>query len=996
MVDTSISAALTIRVIDDVSAPARSIEQALGDVAHKVKDVAAGLAGTGASDRLQKSLVALGATKGEIEGVAKAWKGYAASAGLAADATEWTKAQAAGEREWVRQTVGAIREVRREQNAFHEAQKRALAPPPEMTEGLQKTLAALGATRAEIEQVSNAWRAYAASAGIAADATRWTREQAADVRAWEEQTVDAIRTVRRERNAYYATEKRAMAAPLPGARREAVASGPSIAMGIAGAYTAAETADFAKSSLELYREFDKERRFGKAVMGLSDADQEPLVRQAITLGGATKFNDVQVLEAQRTLAARGLSKDQILGMMPNAADLGQALDLSLPDAVKQLEGAIFGFKKPIGTLDEAVASAKETADRQVKAAKIGGLEPEDISQAYKYGATPARLSGVSEGTLLGFAAIAKRSNMGGDESGVAFRALMAAATSPTSGARTALRAAGLNYRDYQRAPTSIAVAPFVGDVAERYGVKLNGAAQKSLATLFSNPALLGDPAKFMPAVMGVLGGALGGADAKSKKSIAGEAMRYLKASMEGVDVNALMVDLMKKLPGNLQLANAIFGSKQGGRIASALGDPEVFKKMIDLITNHSEGFAGDVADQRMAGFDGAMSRLEGSIKNLETSFGRSVDDNGAGGALTGVVNSAGRVIQAFAEMSPRVIRTAAEVGALGATFAGLKGVESLMGGFGLKTSAVALTGAAEALTASAGRIAVGGALGSGAGAAVGAAEGVAEGAVVGLGARLLSMSGYAALAAMAIVAADEALGAFAPNVQKSIHDAVAGAVVATVQTVRNAFVTPLPSSPVADRDDRRAIADQIAYEQRQKAIRDGKEGLVHDITTPLDAEKRNIVAGVDRWMHPSPDGAKAATLPAEVEILWNADKGDRRTLYHDDLEREREARRAGAMSTPAADAHAPNRPNVDASGVAALKTEAEGGKVALDALNATVKPMVDVSSISQARSELAAFLADLRLANSLMSGLPGSVSTRLPELGKASRGSFSHTRLDGS
>ena len=190
-----------------------------------------------------------------------------------------------------------------------------------------------------------------------------------------------------------------------------------------------------RETLHTYREFDKERRFGKAVMGLTDEQQKPLVDQAIHMGATTKFNDIQVLEAQRELAARGLKKDQVMGLIQPASNLGMALDLRLPESVKQMEGAIFGFKKDISTTAAALASARRTADLQVKAAKISGMTPEDITQAYKYGATPARLAGVSEETLLGFAGVSKKANMGGDESGVAFRALMAASISPTQKAR---------------------------------------------------------------------------------------------------------------------------------------------------------------------------------------------------------------------------------------------------------------------------------------------------------------------------------------------------------------------------------------------------------------------------------------------------------------------------------------------------------------------------------------------------------------------------------
>lgn len=490
---------------------------------------------------------------------------------------------------------------------------------------------------------------------------------------------------------------------------EARAHARRLAMGTAlagaGAMAAHGVARGSRATLHTYREFDKERRFAKAVMGLSDEEQKPLVNQAIHMGATTKFNDIQVLEAQRELAARGLNKDQIMGMMGAASNLGMALDLRLPEAVKQMEGALFGFKKDISTLDASLASATRTADVQVKAAKISGMTPEDITQAYKYGATPARLSGVSEELLLAFAGISKKANMGGDESGVAFRALMAAAQSPTRVAKEAMLANGLNFKNYQRNPDRLALQPFVENVAAQYGVKLSGKAQAGLGAIFSNKDLISDPAKFAPAVMSFLSENLGGNDAKSKRSIAGMANRYRNASMQGIDVNAFLIDLMSKIPGNLQLANAIFGSKQGGRIATALGDPATFRKMIDELTSGSAGYAKTISDERMAGFDGAVSRFEGAVKNLETAVGRSFDKDGKGGFLTSGVDIAGRFTQWLAEQNSGVLGA----GAIGLGAAGLsagaygtyKFLQILTTGGGLTASAAALDGAAAALTSAA-------------------------------------------------------------------------------------------------------------------------------------------------------------------------------------------------------------------------------------------------------------------------------------------------------
>ncbi|MGN6284511.1 MAG: phage tail tape measure protein [Afipia sp.] len=469
----------------------------------------------------------------------------------------------------------------------------------------------------------------------------------------------------------------------------------------AGVMAGHATIHGAREVLHTYREFDNQRRFGKATMGLTDAEQAPLVNQAIHMGATTKFNDIQVLEAQRELAARGLNKSQIMGMMSAAANLGMSLDLSLPDAVKQMEGALFGFKKDISTLDASLASATRTADVQVKAAKISGMTPEDITQAYKYGATPARLSGISEETLLAFAGISKKANMGGDESGVAFRALMAAAQAPTRKAREALLANGLDYKNYQRSPDKLALDPFVKNVAAQYGVKLNADARAGIGRVFTDKALISDPSKFTPAIMQVLSDTLGGSDAKSKRSIAGMANRYRNASMQGVDVNAFIADLMSKIPGNLQLANAIFGSKQGGRIATALGDPATFKKMVKELISGSEGYATTISAERMAGFDGAVSRFEGSVKNLETAIGRAFDNDGKGGLLTGGVSMLGSITQWLAERDSKLLAgggLALGAGGLaGAGFGAWHFLKLMSGGFGLSASATALDASAAAL-----------------------------------------------------------------------------------------------------------------------------------------------------------------------------------------------------------------------------------------------------------------------------------------------------------
>ncbi len=746
---TSKIASLIVRLTDDVSGPAGKAAGALkglagaGDGLSRLKAAASGLDQLGA--KMRRARAEIEATTKELAAAEKRAAFFRRS--KAAGSHNYPAFEASGE-------VAAAEARLKAAKQAHAAATRQMAQTREVFVEQKRTVAALsagmsgagagiaslrsaetglaGATAQANAALAKQPALLAAAASKAASLVKATRDIAAGMSESGRRTLQTIEANRRLVAGMSAPARAAararqteieqaasLRAERADARKEALKT-----LGSVGALGLGHKVHEGQHAvLHTYREFDKERRFGAAVMGLSDAEQKPLVDQAIHMGATTKYNDVQVLEAQRELAARGLKKDAVMGLMSPAADLGMALDLRLPDAVKQMEGAIFGFQKPIGTLAEAMASARQTADVQVKAAKISGMTPEDISQAYKYGATPARMAGLSEQTLLAFAAISKKANMGGDEAGVAFRALVANALSPTRKAKEVMLANGYDYKNYQKNPDKIDTRAFVKAVAAQYGVQLDKKTTAGLDRIFTDKGMIADPSRFTPAVMDLLSDHLSGDDAKSKKSIAGLANRFRDASMKGVDANRLIQDLMKAFAGNPAFANAFFGSKQGGRIANAFGNPEEFRHMLKELLEHAEGYAADISKKRMAGYDGAMSRLEGATKNLETAFGRSWDEDGSGGFLTGLTDMAAKVVQGLAELPPAALQA-------GSALAWLTGkIATGAGTLGLLGAALSLRGSAKALTAAAGRLAVGGAVAAPVATAAAATSGLAAAAL---------------------------------------------------------------------------------------------------------------------------------------------------------------------------------------------------------------------------------------------------------------------------
>ncbi len=155
----ALTSTLTMNLRDNVSKPARDVAQALQDAERNVRKIAKGMADTGASDRLVKSLSRLSLSKKDIEQVASAWKDYARSAGLAANSANWTKSQAASVKAWEAQTLASLRAVKREQQAFAKEMTQAKNKPTfaENAGGVIGGTAAGNMLKREYERARDGW-----------------------------------------------------------------------------------------------------------------------------------------------------------------------------------------------------------------------------------------------------------------------------------------------------------------------------------------------------------------------------------------------------------------------------------------------------------------------------------------------------------------------------------------------------------------------------------------------------------------------------------------------------------------------------------------------------------------------------------------------------------------------------------------------------------------------------------------------------------------------
>lgn len=409
----------------------------------------------------------------------------------------------------------------------------------------------------------------------------------------------------------------------------AFAAGLGAAAGLAAERWAHRAAHSVGRVVETYRDFDDKRRYQKAILGLTDDQQQPFVDQALRMGAHTPFNDIQVLEAQLDLAQRGVNKDFIRPIVEMASDYAQAMGSQLPEAAKTIEGILFSTGKHMGDMGSALKEAQRAVDFSVKLAKIGGLDNEDIKQFFKYGGQPGSVAGFSDPVLGAMAAMMRRSNIRGDEAGVAVRSFAANLVSPTKKGIGALQAMGIDYNSFVRTPGALSPNNLDLMTATTFGRHLTSRQKTQLGAVMADPEKIASREDFVADVTRIVGatfdknkrGELKAADAAK---IAKMAATFWQNSLASVDTEGLLRAIIAANP-SLAQANAMFGSRQGGRFMSIGGKLEMFDDYVQKLDSVGPGFASHIAEERMAGFSGALTRAEGAVKNFETAIGRAND-----------------------------------------------------------------------------------------------------------------------------------------------------------------------------------------------------------------------------------------------------------------------------------------------------------------------------------------------------------------------------------
>jgi len=518
----------------------------------------------------------------------------------------------------------ALRDVEKNAKAAAKAMEGSGA-----TDRFTKSLAGMKLQAKDIDAVRKAWADYAKSANLAGDASKWTKQQAADVRAWEKQTIGALRTVKREQAQFYRAQND-VAKKAAQMHDDARLTPGKVVRGAIGIGIGHKANEFKKKTVAEFREADDTVRYQGAMSDLTAGEMNSRFKQALTLGPEKGVKPLEVLKAQQKLAGRGVKKEFVEPFTEQLADYARAMNTSMENAATTMETILFSTGQHIENAGEARKSMQRQIDIAVKAAKVGGLDDSDIQMGAKFGAATGHAGGFKNETIFGIMAALSRAGYRGDEGGVATRAIASKLVSPTAKGLDALTAMGINYNDYVKPGGGMKANNLESMTKRRFGKSFNEGQLSKLQQIMDDPEAVGNRDNFVQRVSQVIAESFeknkkGQTKAQDAQKIAKLAGDFYKNAIQSVDIEGLLTKILESNP-SLQQLNSLFTSQHGGKVAALAENVDRFKQILDAINGVVEGFAQGIGDKRNAGVAGSMNKLDAALDSLTLRVGQVSQD----------------------------------------------------------------------------------------------------------------------------------------------------------------------------------------------------------------------------------------------------------------------------------------------------------------------------------------------------------------------------------
>lgn len=197
-------------------------------------------------------------------------------------------------------------------------------------------LVRIGASASTIDKVTAAWTRYRASAGLAADSTKWTKAQIAQVKAWERSHLAALKNVTAAK-ATMASASRAPAAAVGGSSAFALPMAPGV---LAPAAVAAAGVTGVKKFAEAERAIT---RIG-VTAGATENDLKAVGETAFGIAQQVAMPYAKVVEGLNVLVSQGRTLKEAMAFLPAVSRTASAAGAEIDDIAKTADSVGSNFK----------------------------------------------------------------------------------------------------------------------------------------------------------------------------------------------------------------------------------------------------------------------------------------------------------------------------------------------------------------------------------------------------------------------------------------------------------------------------------------------------------------------------------------------------------------------------------------------------------------------------------------------------------------------------
>ena len=243
---------------------------------------------------------------------------------------------------------------------------------------LVASLSKLKATKGDIEQISNALKDYSKANNLAADSSKWTKAQAAGFKALETQAVSSLRTVKREEQQFYQSQRQ----QIEKARRPGEYVG-AIAGSIAGLAAAHKVAEVGKQAIEAGAE-RQHVRVGAINAGIGPQELARIEAAAIKAkAGAPNVSVSEIMELHKETRSAVTNPEEAFHIISDLAKAASVLK-GLGQDTSGLSQIVKGGES-LGLMNNP-ERFRQFLSGQLKAMQVMGktITPEQIYEAAKY------------------------------------------------------------------------------------------------------------------------------------------------------------------------------------------------------------------------------------------------------------------------------------------------------------------------------------------------------------------------------------------------------------------------------------------------------------------------------------------------------------------------------------------------------------------------------------------------------------------------------------